>query len=408
MSWIGRTLGGYRIESEIGRGGMSRVYRAYQPQLERWVAIKVLMTSAADKQSFLDAFRREAKAIAALRHPNIVTVYDYGEQEETAYIVMEFIPGGALSDLMKGAPMSWPEAANLIIPIARALAYAHSQGVIHCDVKPSNILLQQANWPLLADFGLLKILGSKIIDQGVMSGTPAYISPEQATGDSITAHSDIYSLGIVLYELLAGRLPFRGDSPSQLILQRLLEPPPLPSLFSEQISPHLEQVMMRMIARHSADRYPDMQAVVEALVRIPGASSLDSVTLAVPGSTTASLGGTKTLNAHTSFLGDHLIVPGTETILPLPKKAEVVLGRADARSSKQPDIDLEPHGAIEAGVSRLHARLIYTDQGWMIEDMDSTNGTSVNMHPIPARDPVRVRTGDVIRCGRLPLVFQEA
>jgi serine/threonine protein kinase len=408
VTWIGRVLGGYRIESEIGRGGMSRVYRAYQSQLERWVAIKVLTTSAADKQAFLDAFRREAKAIAALRHPNIVTVYDYGEQEETAYIVMEFIPGGALSDVMQGTPMSWPEAAILIIPIARALAYAHSQGVIHCDVKPSNILLQQANWPLLADFGLLKILGSKIMDPGVMSGTPAYISPEQATGDSITSQSDIYSLGIVLYELLAGRLPFRGDSPSQLILQRLLEPPPPPSLYSQQISPHLEQVIMRMMARHSADRYSDMQAVVEALVRIPGASTLDSVTLAVPGSTTASLSGTKTLDAHSNFLGDHLIVPGTEAILPLPKKAEVVLGRADSRASKQPDIDLEPHGAIEAGVSRLHARLIYTDQGWMVEDLDSTNGTSVNMHPIAPRKPVRVRSGDVIRCGRLPLVFHEA
>ncbi|RLC77101.1 MAG: hypothetical protein DRI81_09080 [Chloroflexi bacterium] len=230
-NWIGQTIGSYQIAEEIGQGGMATVYRAYQHQLERWVAIKIMQATEASGKSFLTRFRREAKAIAALRHPNILTIYDYGEEQGIAYFVIEYVAGGTLKDHLTGQPKAWPDAATLILPVGRALAYAHSQGVVHRDVKPANILLARPDWPLLADFGLIKLVGRKrgITQPGVSIGTPAYFSPEQAAGDDIDHRTDIYGLAIVLYELLTGRLPFEASSPIEMMLRRLREDPIPPS-----------------------------------------------------------------------------------------------------------------------------------------------------------------------------------
>ncbi|MFV1858436.1 MAG: serine/threonine-protein kinase [Anaerolineales bacterium] len=177
---IGQELGGYRIVSQIGRGGMATVFKAYQPSLDRYVAVKVMPPYYAEQDdTFLKRFRQEAKAIASLRHPNILIVIDYGEENDTTFIVMEFVEAGTLTELL-GKPMAPEQMSGLINQIARALQYAHEQGIVHRDIKPSNILLPKPDWPLLTDFGLAKIVGgSQLTQSGTIAGTPAYMSPEQ-------------------------------------------------------------------------------------------------------------------------------------------------------------------------------------------------------------------------------------
>lgn len=387
---------------------MATVFQAYQPKLERYVALKILNHLGAENQAFLAGFRQEAKAIASLRHPNILTIYDYGEEDGQAYIAMEYVAQGAVSDYLAGKPMSWPEAALLIIPIAQALAYAHAQGIIHCDVKPANILLPRQEWPLLADFGLSKLRsvgGNSSNAPGLMSGTPAYAAPEQVVGREVDRRSDIYSLALVLYEMLTGRVPFAANTPAASMIIRLQEAPAPPSMFNHRIAPPLERAILQALAREADKRFPDMDAFIEALMAVP---NTPIPTHNPPPSTAA-------YTSHTNVLPEqppqtvipHLIVTGTEAILLLPEQNNVVLGRIDPRSPRQPDIDLVPHGGVEAGVSRLHARLLQTKVGWLLEDLESTNGTSLNMAPVEPGHALRLHSGDVIRCGRLMLVFFE-
>ena len=403
INWSGRTIGGYQLSEGIGRGGMATVYRAYQPQLERWVAIKILQATQAQGEEFLTRFRREAKAIAALNHPNILTVYDYGEDSGLAYIVMEYVPGGSLKDRLTGEPMTWLEVSKLIIPVGHALAYAHSQGIVHRDVKPANILMAHSDRPLLADFGLVKLLDRQrgITQPGVSLGTPAYFSPEQAIGDEIDHRSDIYGLGIVLYELLTGHVPFESDSPTDMMLRRLREPPTPPRRINSRIMPKLEEAILHALAQDPQHRYPTMNAFVEILARLPGA----------PGRTPSAKHKTTVRLGHsTPGTGPRLVIVSTNASLVLPPKENVLIGRASASLTPQPDIDLELHGGGQAGVSRHHARLIRcTDasQGWLLEDLHSTNGTFLNEESLPPEQPRPVRSGDTIRCGQLTMMFYE-
>jgi serine/threonine-protein kinase len=403
--WTGYTIGGYQIAEEIGRGGMSVVYRAYQFQLERWVAIKILHTAESQSAEFLSRFRREAMSIAALRHPNILAIYDYGEERGIAYIVMEYVPGGSLKTRMGGKPMEWPDAATLLIPVGKALAYAHSQGIVHRDVKPANILLVRPDWPLLADFGLVKLLDSQkgLTRPGVTIGTPAYFSPEQAVGDNVDHRSDVYSLGIVLYETLTGHVPFESDSPFDMMLQRLREPPTPPRRLNPLITPQLETIILRALAREAAARYPTMESLIDSLSRLPGATGRT----AIPSLPPRSVKTTSRLQTLSHTTGPRLVVTSTETTLSLPLQEEILLGRTDPHAPRQPEVDLELYGGAQAGVSRRHARLLRRLEGWLLEDLHSTNGTFLNNAPVPPERPVRVRSGDVIRCGQLTLVFYE-
>jgi serine/threonine protein kinase len=404
VDWVGREIGGYKIEAIVGTGGMATVYRAFQPQLERWVAIKVLTSTEAGNAAFLKRFQREAKAIAALRHPNILTIHDYGEEEGLGYIVMEYVSGGTLKSLMNGQPMTWQETATLIIPVARAMAYAHSRKILHCDIKPANILLYRQDWPLLADFGLFQMRGSPDISGlGFVTGTPAYVSPEQLVGERVGRKSDIYSLAVVIYEMLTGRLPFRANSTSSMMLQRLLEPPPQMSLFNDKIEPELEKAILKALAREPGERYANMEDMVNVLNGLAQGVNIPTVLPPEMGK----IGSTTALQDHPTTQGPHLIVTGTETVIPLPFQKEVTLGRNDHRASRQPEINLDPHGGAEAGVSRFHARLRYTAMGWLLEDLNSTNGTQLNMSPVKAGEQHTLQSGDVIRCGRLMLVFYE-
>lgn len=278
-SLIGKNIERYEILEELGEGGMAVVYRANDSRLDRDVAIKVIRKGAfpADHiDRILKRFEREAKALARLSHPNIMKVHDYGEHEGSPYLVMEYLPGGTLKKKM-GKPMPWEQAIRLILPIAEALDYAHSQNMIHRDVKPSNILLTQRGQPMLTDFGIAKILeveeGQTLTGTGMGVGTPEYMSPEQWKGKS-SPRSDIYSLGVVLYELLAGRKPYLADTPADLLLKQATEPLPRLSMFAKGLSPNVEKVLFKALERKSEDRFASMAEFVSALDALQKGASI--------------------------------------------------------------------------------------------------------------------------------------
>jgi tetratricopeptide (TPR) repeat protein/tRNA A-37 threonylcarbamoyl transferase component Bud32 len=263
---IGQEVGGYRIVSQIGKGGMATVFKAYQASLDRYVAVKVMPPFYAEQDdTFLKRFRQEAKAIASLRHPNILIVIDYGEENETTYIVMEFVEAGTLTEMM-GKPMAPDQMMGLVDQVAGALHYAHGQGVVHRDIKPSNILLPKPDWPLLTDFGLAKIVGgSQLTQSGTVAGTPAYMSPEQGRGEKVDPRSDIYSLGIVLYEMATGVVPFHAETPMAVVVKHIIDPLPLPRSKNPELPEEIERVILKSLSKDAADRFQDADEMAKAL-----------------------------------------------------------------------------------------------------------------------------------------------
>jgi serine/threonine protein kinase/tetratricopeptide (TPR) repeat protein len=253
---IGQELGGYRIISQVGKGGMATVYKAFQPSLDRYVAVKVMPPFyAQEDETFIKRFKREAQSIAKLRHPNILLVIDFGEHDGLIYIVMEFVDAGTLTEQM-GKPIPEDHAVKILDQVASALDYAHMQGLVHRDVKPSNILLPKPDWPLLTDFGLAKIVGgSQLTITGTIAGTPAYMSPEQGQGESVDSRSDIYSLGIVLYEMMTGGVPYHAETPMAVVVKHIIEPLPMPRAQNPDISESIERVILKALAKDPDDRY---------------------------------------------------------------------------------------------------------------------------------------------------------
>jgi serine/threonine-protein kinase len=237
---IGSTLGNYQITEELGRGGMAVVYRAYQPSLNRHVAIKVLPPQLSFDPQFVERFQREARAAARLRHPNIVVIHDVGEQDGNYYIVMEYLEGRTLNQLIEQeGPLSPQRAAHIIDQVAAALDYAHQQGVVHRDVKPANIFVGKDDRVTLTDFGIAKAAtdAEQLTRTGMLMGTPEYMAPEQAEGSNVDHRTDLYSLGIVLYQMLVGRVPFRGTTPHATLHAVIYEPPPAPHQINLAVSP---------------------------------------------------------------------------------------------------------------------------------------------------------------------------
>jgi len=262
----GKYIDRYYIEEQLGEGGMATVYRAYDTRLERQVAIKVIRREAFGEEVLshvLARFEREAKAMAQISHPNIVKVYDFGEHAGSPYLVMEYIPSGTLKDRI-GQPMPWEEALRLILPLARALQYAHQQKIIHRDIKPGNILITAHGDAVLSDFGIAKVLegtlGATLTGTGVGIGTPEYMAPEQGMGQKIDGRADQYALGVVLYELITGRKPYVADTPMAVVLKHITDPLPNPSRFLSELPGEVEWVVVKTLAKNPNDRYPDMAA----------------------------------------------------------------------------------------------------------------------------------------------------
>jgi len=275
---IDQQIDRYRITDQLGQGGMAVIYKAYDTRLEREVAIKVIRTKAIPAQQherLMKRFEREAKAQAQFNHPNIVPVFDYGVHDGMPYLVMEYIPGGTLKERITG-PVAWQQVIAWILPIADALAYAHEQGIIHRDVKPSNILLTGDGKPILTDFGIAKVLETTegtLTGTGMGVGTPEYMAPEQWRGESTEA-SDQYALGVVLYELLTGRKPFTAETPVAIALKQMRDPLTKPGDLVPGIPEAVEKVVYKALARNPQDRYPDMDSFSQAL---RSSTSLDGV-----------------------------------------------------------------------------------------------------------------------------------
>lgn len=264
-SLAGKSLAHYRIVERVGGGGMSTVYKALDPLRNRHVAIKILPPFLADYAHFSERFRREARLVMQLEHPNIVTMEEMREEGEYSYQVMPFFENGSLSDLLDKGPMSWEEISRLIHQTASALEYAHHQGVVHRDVKPSNILIDADKNYRLSDFGLALIQDASVSLTGsALIGTPAYISPELAQGGHVAAQSDQYSLGIILFELATGRLPFDDASPMAVVLKHVSQPLPSPRMFNPAVPDGVESVILKATAKRADDRFASVNEMTEA------------------------------------------------------------------------------------------------------------------------------------------------
>ncbi len=264
---VGETIGPYRILEQLGRGGMATVFKAYHAALDRYVAIKALHPAFMADPNFLARFQREARVVAKLEHPGIVPIYDFSEYEGRPYLVMKYIEGETLKARLNRGPIDRDELVHIAEAVGSGLAYAHEQGILHRDVKPSNVLLAQDGRIYLADFGLARIAeaGESTLSSDMMLGTPQYISPEQAMGvRELDAGTDIYSFGVMLYELVVGQVPFSADTPFAIIHDHIYSPLPLPHKVNPNISDAMERVLLKALAKDRADRYADALLLVEA------------------------------------------------------------------------------------------------------------------------------------------------
>ena len=379
---VPRRLGKYEIREPLGHGGMAEVWQAFDTQLRRNVAIKVMHPNLATDPEFVTRFTREAQTVAALRHPNIVRIYDFhaGDQSErdlsepgdgaVAYMVMEYIQGQTLAQYLRGASradgLSAPAAIiRLFTPICLALDYAHQQSVIHRDIKPANILLDERNTarnpmgePILSDFGLAKMLaGGTATITGSLIGTPLYMSPEQIQDKPLTDRSDLYSLGAVLYEVCAGAPPFDGDSVAGIILRHINEPPPAPDQLNPQLPSAVADVLVKSLAKDPSQRYPSASAFLAALAEAFGTSVPEEI---------SAMAALRALSPHAAATIPAAREDSEATILPQGSPAASLTVPASGLAATEPAMPPSPPArtppapatpASETALSRISARM---------------------------------------------------
>ena len=281
------TFGKYVVTEQLGSGGMAEVYAGIHPDLGRKVAIKVILPQFATERNFEERFRREARLVASLRHAHIVRLYDFDVVDGRYFMVMEYLEGGTLKEQLRDhqqrqSRMALPAIADLLDAMASALDYAHERGAIHRDIKPANILFTAEHEPVLTDFGIAKLLedAAHLTATGGVVGSPFYIPPEQASGAVIDARSDQYALGVVLYEMAAGRVPFQGSTAVAVMTQHLNSAPPSPRAFNAALSPAIEAVLLKALAKRPDDRFGSCGELAQAF-----RAALDGHSVALPAST---------------------------------------------------------------------------------------------------------------------------
>ncbi len=456
---IGKKLGQLEVVEQIGQGGMATVYKAYQPALDRYVAIKVLPATYAKDPTFMERFVREARAIAKLYHPHILPVHDFGEQDGTTYIVMEYVSGGTLKRRLKpNQPMPLRDAIDLILQVCQALECAHQHNIVHRDIKPGNMLLRSDSFVLLSDFGIAKILEANTVltRTGVGIGTPQYMSPEQSTGSAnVGPRSDLYSLGIVLYQAVAGRVPFGspGDAPLTISLKHVNEPLPPPRQFAPDLPPLVEQVIIKALEKDPDRRFQSATEMIDALNNVNMAlrgpsigfsSAFQAVAPSYPSSSSAQADGAERgqpsmpisplppSQGVTCFRCSAVNLPGklfcttcgydlsgrraqNDRFLGpsgLPYYARLSMmngplaGRRFTLHQDTTSIGRTTGNDIiipDLTVSRQHALLRFENGHWVVEDKNSANGTFVN--GVRIRWPQPLAEGDQIRFGDEIVIF---
>ncbi len=326
---LGRNLGSYRVIEQLGQGGMATVYKAYQPSMDRYVAIKILPRHFAHDPTFIGRFEQEAKVIAKLEHARILPVYDYGEDDGTTYIVMRYLEAGTLADLI-GGEESVPigQIARIVDQVAEGLDYAHGKGVIHRDIKPSNIMLDESNDVYITDFGISKLVeGTAQFTGSGIVGTPAYVSPEQGMGKLVDYRSDIYSLGVVLYQMVIGDVPFHAETPMAVVIKHIYEPLPMPRSVKPELPESIERVILKAMAKSPDERYQSCGEMAEALQNAAEMAVLEPEA-AIPQIEAEDIeAGTLAMEAATEALPFHLAPTKestpTEHLKPAPDTAAV-------------------------------------------------------------------------------------
>lgn len=262
----GQQLGPYQIINQIGKGGMAAVYKAYHAAVDRYVAIKIIANQLVENAEFLKRFQQEARLIARLEHPHILPIHDFGEADGVPYMVMRYLEAGTLKERLNASPLTLPEVDRIFSQLADALQYAHENGVIHRDIKPSNVMLDKRGSVFLTDFGIARMLegSSSLTATGTVTGTPDYMSPEQAQGLKADQRSDVYSLGIVLFEMLTGRVPFEAETPLAVLFKQIQEPPPPLSVIRPDLPYPLEPVLLKALTKNPADRFASIEEFHEA------------------------------------------------------------------------------------------------------------------------------------------------
>ena len=277
----GQQLGKYRVLEPLGSGGMARVYRAYHATLDRYVAIKVLRSDLVEAPTFLSRFRQEAQSVAALRHPNIIQVFDFDVEDDLYYMVMELLDGDSLHTRLndyriRHSQIPYGEMARILLNVLDGLAYAHAEGMIHRDLKPANILLTKKGEAVLADFGIAQIIGStQHTVSGALLGTLNYMAPEQGLKGTCDARSDIYAMGIIFYEMLTQQPPYKADTPLAILLKHVHDPLPIPHEIDPTIPLPLERVVLKALAKEPDDRYQTAVEMAEAVRQAVAAAGID-------------------------------------------------------------------------------------------------------------------------------------
>lgn len=395
----------YRLEALLGDGGMGTVYRAYDQNLGRQIAIKFMHAHFARRQEFRARLEQEARATAQLNHPSIVQIYDFGQSDDGLFIAMEYVDGGSLREHLQrlqrlGKYLPLNQSLQIAAQIADALHYAHRQGIIHRDVKPGNIILKRLSEPdrpheqpfraLLTDFGLVKLQeGSSMTQSGTTLGTPIYMSPEQCVGNKLDGRSDLYALGVVLYELVTNRLPFNFQSLSEAMATHGRgDPPPLPRTVRADLPNFIEGILMKALAKNPNDRFASGAEMAKLLrAAMTATSRLDETT-------------TQIMSRHESSILEAVsqAPPGFELHIQTPghPPSEIPLSRAEVRLGRQPDNDVV---LPDEGVSRYHARLKATALGWELIDLGGLNGTWLDERRLSANEIAALAPGSRLRIG---------
>jgi len=427
----GTRVGLYEIVEQLGRGGMATVFKARHTVLERDAALKFLDLAFLDDPEFIKRFRHEARVIAGLDHPNIVPVFDFSEHEGLPYLVMKFVEGETLKARLGRGRLTMAESAVMIQSIGSGLSYAHQQGVLHRDVKPSNVLLGHDGSIYLADFGLARIAASaqSTLSREFMIGTPQYISPEQARSEpGLDARTDVYSFGILVYELLVGQVPFDADTPISIIHDHLHTPAPRPSAKAPGISEELDRAVLRALAKDRKDRFGSVNEMVQAIEEAMQAVWPSATVSAKAPAIARDKELPETLKAESPPRGpaDH----EAETAKPVEAGAaalvcpegpsypllgdRLLIGRKDPRRGISPDIDLtgaEPldpkSGKRRRTVHREQAWICWKGLGWTVEVLPGTEDRArLNDEPMQAGRQYPLHNGDRLRFGAVELVLQ--